>query len=124
LNAPSKEGDEFICWTGSNGETPQMTVTIPKGSTGERSYYANYLYSGREDSVKNDSLKEDRIWANKDELHIYTLESGAIVRIFTPDGILHKVQTLTTAGETKFQLPQGVYIVTLNNGIGKKVIIM
>jgi uncharacterized repeat protein (TIGR02543 family) len=124
LNAPSKQGDEFIGWTGSNGDTPQMTVTIPKGSTGERSYYANYLYSGREDSVKNDSLNEDRIWANKDELHIYTLKSGAIVRIFTPDGILHKVQTLPTAGETKIQLPQGIYIVTLNNGIGKKVIIM
>ena len=42
LENPTKEGYEFIGWTGSNGETPQTTVTIAKGSTGDKNYKANY----------------------------------------------------------------------------------
>ena len=47
LNNPTKEGYRFDGWTGSNGSTPQTTVTIPAGSTGERTYTANWtaLYS-------------------------------------------------------------------------------
>lgn len=32
----------FTGWTGSNGSTPQKTVTITKGSSGDKSYTANY----------------------------------------------------------------------------------
>ena len=42
LNNPTKEGYEFEGWTGSNGDTPQETVTIPKGSTGDLNYIANW----------------------------------------------------------------------------------
>lgn len=42
LNNPTKEGYEFEGWTGSNGDTPQETVTIPKGSTGDLNYVANW----------------------------------------------------------------------------------
>ena len=42
LNNPTKEGYEFIGWTGSNGNTPETTVTIPKGSTGDKTYIANW----------------------------------------------------------------------------------
>ena len=42
LENPTKEGRSFIGWTGSNGSTPQMTVTIPQGSAGNRSYTANW----------------------------------------------------------------------------------
>ena len=42
LNNPIQDGYEFIGWTGSNGSTPQMTVTIPQGSTGDRTYTANW----------------------------------------------------------------------------------
>ena len=45
------------------------------------------------------------------------------VRIFTPNGILHKIQTIVVASETKIKLEHGVYIVTLNNSLGTKVII-
>ena len=34
LNNPSKNGYTFIGWTGSNGDTPQINVTILKGSNG------------------------------------------------------------------------------------------
>ncbi len=42
LPSPTKAGYEFVGWTGSNGSTPTKTVTINKGSTGNRSYKANW----------------------------------------------------------------------------------
>jgi len=42
LNNPTKEGYVFTGWTGSNGETPQTEVTIAQGSTGDKSYTANW----------------------------------------------------------------------------------
>ena len=42
LNNPSKKGYVFTGWTGSNGTTPQTTVTISKGSIDDRSYKANF----------------------------------------------------------------------------------
>ena len=42
LPQPTRSGYKFIGWTGSNGTTPQTTVTIPKGSTGDKSYTANW----------------------------------------------------------------------------------
>ncbi len=42
LNNPTKEGYDFVGWTGSNGEVPQKEVTIPKGSTGNKEYTANW----------------------------------------------------------------------------------
>jgi len=42
LNAPIKDGYKFIGWTGSNGRTPALNVTIQTGSTGNREYTANW----------------------------------------------------------------------------------
>ena len=42
LKNPTKVGYTFKGWTGSNGSTPQTTVTISKGSTGNKSYTANW----------------------------------------------------------------------------------
>ena len=42
LKNPTKTGYDFIGWSTTDGETPQMTVTIPKGSTGNKSYTANW----------------------------------------------------------------------------------
>ena len=42
LNNPTRSGYVFAGWTGSNGSTPQNTVTITKGSTGNKSYTANW----------------------------------------------------------------------------------
>jgi len=123
LIAPEKEGDTFTGWTGSNGDEPQLKVTIPKGSTGERVYYANYQRSGREETTNTPNLQsdEDKIWVSMGDLYIYTSKPGSVVKIYTPDGILRNIQTILTAGETKIKLPQGIYIVTLNNSAGKKI---
>jgi len=42
LNNPSKSGNIFAGWTGSNGAIAQTTVTIPTGSTGDKTYTANW----------------------------------------------------------------------------------
>ena len=42
LLTPTREGYTFTGWTGSNGTTKQKTVTIPKGSTGNKTYTANW----------------------------------------------------------------------------------
>jgi uncharacterized repeat protein (TIGR02543 family) len=123
LVAPSKASDVFTGWTGANGDDPQAEVTIPHGSTGERDYYANYLYSGREDVEAPTSASEDKIWSFEDELYVRTAKAGSTVRVYTPDGILHRLQTVVAAGETRIKLQRGVYIVTINNGAGQKVMI-
>ena len=42
LSKPTKTAYVFGGWTGSNGNSPQTTVTIPKGSYGNKSYTANW----------------------------------------------------------------------------------
>lgn len=42
LEAPIKEGYTFLGWTGSNGDTPQLEVTIPEGTKGYLHYIANW----------------------------------------------------------------------------------
>ena len=42
LQCPTKSGYYFLGWTGSNGKTKQTNVTIEKGSTGNKSYTANW----------------------------------------------------------------------------------
>ena len=42
LPKPTRSGYTFSGWTGSNGTTAQTSVTISKGSTGDRTYTANW----------------------------------------------------------------------------------
>jgi uncharacterized repeat protein (TIGR02543 family) len=124
LAAPHKPGDIFTGWTGSNGDEPQPSVTIPRGSTGERDYYANYLHTGREEPVREEERTErDRIWASGAEACIRTSRPGSIVRIYTPEGVLREQRTLLSAGTAKIRLAPGVHIITLNNSPGRKIMI-
>ena len=43
LPIPTRDGFNFAGWTGSNGETPQESVTISQGSTGNKNYVANWV---------------------------------------------------------------------------------
>lgn len=42
LNNPTKEGYTFLGWTGSNGSTPQTSVSVLTGTAGNLSYTANW----------------------------------------------------------------------------------
>ena len=48
LNQPVKKGYIFKGWTGSNGDTPQLEVTIEKGSRGNKHYVAHFEKSGED----------------------------------------------------------------------------
>lgn len=53
LKNPTYQGRAFIGWTGSNGNTPQLSVTIPIGSIGNKSYTANW-------SIQSYTVKFDK----------------------------------------------------------------
>ena len=42
LNRPTRANYKFLGWIGSNGTTPQLDVTIPSGSSGDKSYTAKW----------------------------------------------------------------------------------
>lgn len=42
LNNPTRQGYKFIGWTGSNGDTPELSVYIALGSIGDKTYTANW----------------------------------------------------------------------------------
>lgn len=42
LSQPTRKGYSFVGWTGSNGSTAQKNVNIPKGTTGNLNYIANW----------------------------------------------------------------------------------
>ena len=82
LNNPSKEGYTFSGWTGSNGETLETLVTITKGSTGDKTYKANYSAS------QNTSYKVIHKYQNLD-LTTYTesvdnLEGATDTEVLAP----------------------------------------
>ena len=51
LNNPARNGYTFTGWTGSNGDTPQTSVTITKGSTGAKNYTAHWKATSSEDGL-------------------------------------------------------------------------
>ena len=60
LSEPIREGYTFIGWSGSNGDTPQLKVSIEKGSTGDKEYRANFSpVSYRIAYTLNDGLVAD-----------------------------------------------------------------
>ena len=43
LTAPTKADYSFLGWTGSNGNVPQLSVSIIKGSSGDKSFTAHWV---------------------------------------------------------------------------------
>ena len=65
LNNPIHTGYTFAGWTGSNGNTPQTTVTIPAGSHGDKTFTANWTPIWGQDNGKT----------GDDEDHAYVISS-------------------------------------------------
>lgn len=53
LPQPTKAGYTFTGWTGSNGRTPQMTVTVSKYTRGNLSYTANWQVNIYTNQIKH-----------------------------------------------------------------------
>ena len=123
LEAPEKAGDTFVGWTGSNGEAPQQSVVIEKGTTGELTFYANFLHGGREEVESETMVGNDKAWAIKTDLYVRINKAGSVVRVYSLDGVLREQHTIVVPGITTKKLPRGIYIVTINNNAGQKVVL-
>ena len=79
------------------------------------------LLKDEHEEVEAEVSDDDKAWAVKDELLVRTATAGSIVRIYTTEGILRELHTIVSSGTTSRKLSRGIYIVTINNGIGHKV---
>ena len=124
LDAPVKAGDTFVGWTGANGDEPQQNIVIAAGSTGKLEYYANFLLSGREiTTIDASENNEDKAWAVDDNLYIRTSKAGSIVRIYSLDGVLRELYTILSSGVTTRKFSRGIFLITINNNVGQKVVL-
>ena len=84
LSNPKKEGYTFTGWTGSNGDTPQTTVEITKGSTGNREYKANWKQNAPDEYTLTHvagtgiaSVDEEKAYKKATSITLnYTLKDG------------------------------------------------
>jgi hypothetical protein len=74
-------------------------------------------------SAIEETPAEDNIWSSENTLFVKTQKSGGIVRIYTVSGTLFDQRTILVEGTTPIKLPQGLYVVTLNNSTGTKIAI-
>ena len=77
LNEPSKEGYYFTGWTGSNGNTPQTELVIAKGSTGNKTYNANFAQYTQASLRKFNSTDSHVSWSFDTATGIYTITQSA-----------------------------------------------
>jgi hypothetical protein len=134
--AVPEEGYEFAGW--SHDEYMSLRGETIKADSGIMNYgdiviygnvelHANFV-PATDKTNETGPVKEkvvdnsDKVWANGNNLYIHTTEN-VIVRIYTIEGTLHRQLTITKDGTTNFHLKRGVYIVTLNNGAGHKVVV-
>ena len=69
LPTPTRTGYTFLGWTGEGITTPQPNVTIPKGSTGDKTYIENWVLTGYYITMdlNGGSGKEKEIYTITDE---------------------------------------------------------
>ena len=69
LPTPTRTGYTFLGWTGEGITTPQPNVTIPKGSTGDKTYIENWILTGYDITLdlNGGSGKEKVIYSITDE---------------------------------------------------------
>jgi len=84
LTNPVRIGYTFIGWTGSNSNTPEITVTIPKGSVGNKEYTAVWeknrasyaVYSADDNSLKfyntTDIIEEGKDYRGYEATTVYS----------------------------------------------------
>jgi len=66
---------------------------------------------------------EPCIWSAGSEIFVRPATLPAVLRIYTPEGVLTMQQTILNTGITKLHLPAGIYVATLNNSTGTKIVV-
>ena len=105
LNNPEKQGYVFAGWTGTDLNSATKTVTVKKGSTGDRSYTATWT---------PDSNTEYRVYHEQEQL------DGTYKRIDKDTQVLHGTTGTTVTPDTKdytgFVAPEKQEITILADG--------
>ena len=136
LIAPD-EGYAFAGWSHSGYTSLRgAAITAQKGIMlydtltvyGNVELHANFepIEESLEDEQEEVTIKsletDDKAWTVDDELYIRTNKASSIVRIYSLDGVLRGQHTIIVPGITTKKLPRGIYIVTINGGLGQKVV--
>jgi len=82
---PKKNGYTFIGWTGSNGDTPELEVTIPKGSTGNKEYTAVWEKSPVTFAIYSEDDNSLRFYYNTDNIVVDEKYNGLTVTTLYED---------------------------------------
>ena len=132
LNNPTKTGYTFAGWTGTNGTTAQTTVTVAKGSTGAKSYTANwtantdtaYTVKHWQQNVDGGDEQNDTNFNLKDTQNLTGTTGASVspaVKSYTGFAAPSK-QTVTISGDgstvVNYYYTRKSYTVTLNKGTG------
>lgn len=87
LKNPTREGYDFIGWTGTGLTEATMTVTIAKGSIGNRTYTATW----------KEATGIQHIFSDSKTVNVYTVSGALVGRDMTADEVL--------------QLKRGIYVI-------------
>ena len=112
LNNPTKQGYTFLGWTGSNGNTPQTTVTIAAGSTGNKTYTANWRADLQRIDVTTQPTKTTYTEGETFD------KAGMVVTAYYTDGTSKPVANYSTSPTGELSLSDTTITVTYTeNGI-------
>jgi uncharacterized repeat protein (TIGR01451 family) len=65
---------------------------------------------------------DDKVWSHAGDIYVRT-KKGALTRIYSTEGILQRQLIITDDGTTSIRMERGVYVATLDDGLGWKVVI-
>jgi len=132
-----EEGYEFVGWS-PPAYTSLRGENIP-AATGIMNYDTLHIQGNVEltavfepanlnkvpNLVKDEDYPDcaETVWAHGNELFVKPDDLPCVLRIYSADGILQKQHIILTKGVASFPLKRGIYIVTLNFGVGKKIFI-
>lgn len=115
---PTKVGHSFIGWTGSNGNTPQTSVTITSGSYGDKNYTANFSANSYTLSIDPNGGK----YNNSTSITQLTNNYGTVITLSNPvkEGYNFAGWTLTglgTLSDNSYTYEAGNDTVTANYSV-------
>lgn len=125
LKNPTKPGYTFTGWTGSNGTTPQTTVSISKGSTGDKSYAANWKPSTSTYKVNYllQNIGDDNYTLKESAEYTETINASVTPTVKTYTGFTSPAAQTVQVKEdgttvVNYYYTRNSYLLTVNAGTG------
>ena len=109
LANPTKTGYTFNGWTGSNGSSPQTSVTISKGSQGDKTYTITYNCNGGSGSTASSSHTYD-VAKNLSSNGCYKITEG------TSGMVYYMAGWSTSSSASAATYTNGQSVTNINNG--------